>query len=168
MPRYKLILEYDGTPYAGWQHQATHRSVQQAIEEAILAFSGETIRIRAAGRTDAGVHASHQVVDLDLTRDWKSDTVRDAINAYLKPEPIAILLAECVAPDFSARMNAIKRHYRYRILNRRPHLSAIGSGILSGRLMLTPCITRPKTCSASMTSPLFGRRNVKPAGPSAP
>ena len=120
MPRYKLIIEYDGTPYAGWQHQAKHRSVQQAIEEAIAAFSGETIRIRAAGRTDAGVHASHQVVDLDLTRDWKTDTVRDAINAYLKPEPITILSAEKVAPELSARMDAIKRHYRYRILNRRP------------------------------------------------
>jgi tRNA pseudouridine38-40 synthase len=120
MPRYKLIVEYDGTPYAGWQHQAKHRSVQQAIEEAILAFSGETIRIRAAGRTDAGVHASHQVIDLDLTRDWKTDTVRDAINAYLKPEPVAILSAEQVAPEFSARMDAIKRHYCYRILNRRP------------------------------------------------
>mgnify|MGYP006269612173 FL=1 len=120
MPRYKLIVEYDGTPYAGWQHQAKHRSVQQAIEEAILAFSGETIRIRAAGRTDAGVHASHQVIDFDLTRDWKTDTVRDAINAYLKPEPVAILSAEQVAPEFSARMDAIKRHYCYRILNRRP------------------------------------------------
>jgi tRNA pseudouridine38-40 synthase len=120
MPRYKLIVEYDGTLYAGWQFQDKHRSVQQAIEEAILAFSGETIRIRAAGRTDAGVHASHQVIDLDLTRDWKTDTVRDAINAYLKPEPIAILSAEQVDPAFSARIDAIKRHYRYRILNRRP------------------------------------------------
>ncbi len=120
MPRYKLTLEYDGTTYAGWQHQAHHRSVQQAIEEAIFAFSGERIRIRAAGRTDAGVHASHQVVDFDLERSWKTDTVRDAINAHLKPEPIAILTAQLVAPDFSARMDAVKRHYRYRILNRRP------------------------------------------------
>ncbi len=121
MPRYKLVVEYDGTPYVGWQFQAIGRSVQQAIEEAILKFTGEAIRIQAAGRTDAGVHATHQVVHVDLARDWRPDTVRDAINAHLKPEPVAILAVTAVGPDFSARMSAVKRHYLYRIVNRRPH-----------------------------------------------
>ena len=121
MPRYKLVVEYDGTPYVGWQFQAVGRSVQQAIEEAILKFTGEAIRIQAAGRTDAGVHATHQVVHVDLARDWRPDTVRDAINAHLKPEPVAILAATEVGSDFNARMSAVKRHYLYRIVNRRPH-----------------------------------------------
>ncbi len=120
MPRYKLVVEYDGTPYVGWQFQAVGRSVQQAIEEAILKFSGEALRIQAAGRTDAGVHATHQVVHVDLAKEWRPDTVRDAINAHLKPEPVAVLAATRVGDDFSARMSAIKRHYLFRIVNRRP------------------------------------------------
>lgn len=120
MPRFKLVVEYDGTPFCGWQFQTTHRSVQQAIEEAVLKFSGQTLRVQAAGRTDAGVHATHQVVHLDLDKDWRPDTVRDAVNAHLKPEPVAILSAARVPDDFNARMSARKRHYLYRIVNRRP------------------------------------------------
>jgi tRNA pseudouridine38-40 synthase len=120
MPRFKLVVEYDGTPFCGWQFQTTGRSVQQAIEEAVLKFSGQMLRVQAAGRTDAGVHASHQVVHLDLDKDWRPDTVRDAINAHLKPEPVAVLAAARVPDDFSARMSARKRHYLYRIVNRRP------------------------------------------------
>jgi tRNA pseudouridine38-40 synthase len=120
MPRYKLVIEYDGSPYVGWQHQANGRSVQQAIEEAIAAFSGEVSRLHCAGRTDAGVHASGQVAHLDLIKEWRSDTVRDAINAHLKPEPVSVLSVEAVPDAFHARFSALARHYLYRILDRRP------------------------------------------------
>lgn len=119
MPRYKLTIEYDGGPFVGWQRQENGRSVQQAIEEAIAAFAGETVGLRGAGRTDSGVHALGQVAHVDLAKDWDADTVRDATNAKLKPEPVAILAAERVADDFDARFSAVKRHYVYRILNRR-------------------------------------------------
>ena len=119
MPRYKLTIEYDGGPFVGWQRQENGRSVQQAIEEAVAAFSGETVVVKGAGRTDSGVHALGQVAHIDLVREFDDDTVRDAINAKLKPEPVAILVAERAADDFDARFSAVKRHYLYRILNRR-------------------------------------------------
>ncbi|HEX2555517.1 MAG TPA: tRNA pseudouridine(38-40) synthase TruA [Microvirga sp.] len=119
MPRYKLVIEYDGTPFTGWQRQLNGRSVQQAVEEAIERFSGERVRIQCAGRTDAGVHATHQVAHVDLAREWRTDTVRDATNAHLRPEPVAVVAAEAVPESFNARMSAVKRHYLYRILNRR-------------------------------------------------
>ncbi|MBB5753156.1 tRNA pseudouridine(38-40) synthase TruA [Prosthecomicrobium pneumaticum] len=119
MPRYRLTVEYDGRPYVGWQAQANGRSVQQAIEEAILRFSGETVRIRGAGRTDAGVHAIGQVCHLDLARPFAAQKIREAMNAQLRPEPIAILEAEAVDEGFDARFSAAARHYLYRILDRR-------------------------------------------------
>ncbi len=119
MPRYKLVIEYDGTPFAGWQRQANAPSVQQAIEEALQRFTGEDLRIQCAGRTDAGVHATGQVAHFDLSRPWRTDTIRDALNAHLKPRPVAILSATEISAEFNARMSAVKRHYRYRVLNRR-------------------------------------------------
>jgi tRNA pseudouridine38-40 synthase len=119
MPRFKLIVEYDGTPYEGWQAQANGCSVQDHLEGALQRLTGETRRTRAAGRTDAGVHASHQVVHVDLTKEWRNDVLRDALNAHLRPQPISVLAAELVSETFDARMSATKRHYRYRILNRR-------------------------------------------------
>lgn len=119
MPRYKLIVEYDGTPFVGWQRQINGRSVQQAIEEAIEAFAGHGVRIHCAGRTDAGVHATHQVAHVDLDKEWRTDTVRDATNAHLKPQPVSMLQAEVVPDSFHARTSARQRHYLYRILNRR-------------------------------------------------
>lgn len=119
MPRYKLVVEYDGAPYCGWQRQAEDATVQGAIEEAVTRFSGEKARLTCAGRTDAGVHATHQVAHLDLEKDWRTDTVRDAINAHLRPQPVAIVSAEIVPVRFDARRSAIRRHYRYRIFNRR-------------------------------------------------
>jgi len=119
MPRYKLVIEYDGTPFAGWQRQTNGRSVQQAVEEAIERFSGQAVRIQCAGRTDAGVHATGQVAHVDLTKDWRADTVRDATNAHLRGEPVAVVSAEAAPEDFNARTSAVKRHYLYRILNRR-------------------------------------------------
>lgn len=119
MPRYKLVIEYDGAPFCGWQRQAEDPTVQAALEEAVLRFSGEGVRLTCAGRTDAGVHAIHQVAHLDLAKDWRTDTVRDALNAHLRPLPVAVLSAETVPESFDARHSAIRRHYRYRILNRR-------------------------------------------------
>ena len=122
MPRYKLIIEYDGTPFVGWQVQAEGRSVQGRLAEAIKAFSGEGFNPRGAGRTDSGVHARGQVAHVDLVREWPADTVREAMNYHMKPDPIAVLSAERVAPTFDARFSATARHYRYRIVNRRARL----------------------------------------------
>jgi tRNA pseudouridine38-40 synthase len=119
MPRYKLTIEYDGRPFVGWQRQENGRSVQQALEEAIAAFSGETVIVKGAGRTDSGVHALGQVAHIDLMRDWPTDTIRDAINAHLREEPVAIIAAQLVAAEFDARFSAVRRHYLYRILDRR-------------------------------------------------
>jgi len=119
MPRFKLTLEYDGTPFVGWQRQAEGLSVQGVLEEAVFAFTGERPGVRGAGRTDAGVHATGQVAHLDLSRDWPADRIRDALNAHLRPHPVAVLLAERVADDFDARFSAIGRRYRYLVLDRR-------------------------------------------------
>jgi tRNA pseudouridine38-40 synthase len=119
MPRTKLTIEYDGGPFVGWQRQANGRSVQQAIEEALTRLTGEEPTLRGAGRTDAGVHALGQVAHFDLQREWTGDKLRDGLNAHLRPEPVAILLAEPVADGFDARHSAIRRHYSYRILMRR-------------------------------------------------
>jgi len=123
MPRYKLTLEYDGAPFAGWQIQADQRTVQGALTAAIEALTGEKSLVQGAGRTDAGVHARGQVAHVDVARNWDVDTVRDALNAHLRPHPIAILSAERVSDNFNARTSAIKRHYVYRIINRRPDLA---------------------------------------------
>ncbi|MEA2840976.1 MAG: tRNA pseudouridine38-40 synthase [Methylobacteriaceae bacterium] len=119
MYRYKLTIEYDGTPFVGWQRQANGLSVQEAIETAVAGVSGEQRVVHAAGRTDAGVHALGQVAHVDLAREWRGDRLRDALNAHLKPAPVAIVSAEKVASDFEARFSAIARHYVYRVLNRR-------------------------------------------------
>ncbi len=123
MPRLKLVIEYDGTPFVGWQLQAGGPSVQGLIAEAIAAFSGERVAVFGAGRTDAGVHALGQVAHFDLTRDWRADRVRDALNARLRPQLIAVLSAEKVDAGFDARFSAKRRHYLYRIINRRADLA---------------------------------------------
>ncbi len=123
MPRYKLTIEYDGTPFAGWQIQADQTTVQGVVVAAIEALTGEKAPVQGAGRTDAGVHARAQVAHVDLARDWDTDTVRDALNAHLRPHPVAVLAAEKVGTDFNARTSALKRHYLYRILNRRADLT---------------------------------------------
>jgi tRNA pseudouridine38-40 synthase len=125
MPRYRLDIEYDGTPYVGWQRQINGRAVQQAIEEAIEAFCGQALRIQGAGRTDAGVHATAQVATVTLERDWRPDRVRDALNAHLtqSDERIAILAVAMVPDTFDARFSARGRRYLYRIVDRRPPLA---------------------------------------------
>jgi tRNA pseudouridine38-40 synthase len=123
VPRYKLVVEYDGTPFVGWQMQDAGLTVQGLLTTAISAFCGETTTVQGAGRTDAGVHALGQVAHVDLGRPWDSDTVRDAINAHLRPHPIAVLSAEDAGDTFDARFSATKRHYLYRIVNRRADLA---------------------------------------------
>jgi tRNA pseudouridine38-40 synthase len=123
LPRYKLTIEYDGTPFVGWQAQDYGVSVQGVLTAAIAAFAGEQAAVGAAGRTDAGVHALGQVAHVDLGKDWDAETVRDAINFHLRPQPIAVLAVERAALDFDARFSAIKRHYLYRIVNRRADLT---------------------------------------------
>ncbi|MDI7776219.1 tRNA pseudouridine(38-40) synthase TruA [Asticcacaulis sp. EMRT-3] len=119
MPRYKLLIEYDGRPYCGFQAQDNLPTVQASIEAAIRKFSGQTLRINTAGRTDTGVHATGAVISFDLEKVWRPQVVRDAINAHLTPEPIAVLAAEIMADsEFSARFSATGRMYLYRILNR--------------------------------------------------
>lgn len=123
MPRYKLTIEYDGTSFAGWQVQASLPTVQGVLMDAFHRFCGEEVHVAGAGRTDAGVHATGQVAHVDLARDWRTDTVRDAMTAQLRPHPVAVLEAERVADTFDARFSATKRHYLYRIVNRRPDLA---------------------------------------------
>ena len=125
MPRYRLVIEYDGTPYVGWQRQENGPSVQGAVEKAILSLTGETVSIRGAGRTDSGVHAMGQVAHADLSRDWQEHTLRNALNAHLAQagERVAILDAAQVDDGFDARFSALRRHYLYRIISRRAPLA---------------------------------------------
>ncbi len=129
MPRYKLTIEYDGAPYLGWQLQADGPTVQGALERAVHDFSGEAARVNGSGRTDAGVHALGQVAHVDLGRDWRADTVRDALNAKLKlnGEAVSVIAAEPVPERFDARFSACRRHYLYRIFNRRPPSPLVAS-----------------------------------------
>jgi len=123
MPRYKLLIEYDGQRFVGWQMQAGGASVQGVLAAAVLAFADEKVAVQGAGRTDAGVHARGQVAHIDLSKDWRSDRVRDALNAQLRPHPVAVLAAEKVPDAFDARFSAKRRHYLYRIVNRRADLA---------------------------------------------
>ena len=118
MPRYRLTVEYDGGPYCGFQAQASQPTVQAEIERAVTAFCGEAVRIHAAGRTDTGVHATGQVIHVDLEKAWPAAVVMNALNAHLAEAPIAVLAAEVADEDFHARFSAQGRRYLYRILNR--------------------------------------------------
>ncbi len=123
MSRYKLVIEYDGGGFVGWQRQDNGPSVQAALEDAVAGFCGERVTVAGAGRTDAGVHALGQVAHLDLAKAPAPDTLCDALNAHLRPAPIAVLAAERVDPDFHARFSATGRRYLYRIVNRRAPLA---------------------------------------------
>ena len=123
MPRYKLTIEYDGTPFAGWQWQEGAPTVQRVLTDAIAGCCNHAVKVAGAGRTDAGVHALGQVAHVHLEKDWRADKLRDAVNAHLRPHPVAVLAAEKVAEEFDARFSARKRHYLYRIVNRRADLA---------------------------------------------
>ncbi|WP_372604840.1 tRNA pseudouridine(38-40) synthase TruA, partial [Actibacterium sp.] len=119
MPRYALKIEYDGTPFAGWQRQADQPSVQGAIEQALSRLEPGPHTIAAAGRTDAGVHAFGQVAHCDLAKDWDPFRLSEALNFHLKPLPVAILTAARIDDDFHARFSATERQYLFRLVSRR-------------------------------------------------
>lgn len=119
MPRYALKIEYHGAPFAGWQRQAGQPSVQEAVEAALRRLEPEAPGIAAAGRTDAGVHATGQVAHCDLAKDWGPFRLAEALNWHLKPQPVAILAAARVPDDFHARFSATERRYLFRLLQRR-------------------------------------------------
>ena len=121
--RYKLTLEYDGTGFVGWQRQDNGPSIQEAVETAIERFSDERVRVFGAGRTDAGVHAFGQVAHFDLAKATDAETVANALNAHLRPDPISVLAAEAVDGKFDARLSARMRAYEYLIVNRRAPLT---------------------------------------------
>ena len=125
MPRFRMTVEYDGTPYYGWQRQDNGPSVQGALEAAVRSLTGESVSIRGAGRTDSGVHAVGQVVHVDLLRDWEPYKLRNALNAHLAMagEAVAVLDAASVTEDFDARFSALRRHYLYRIICRKARLA---------------------------------------------
>jgi tRNA pseudouridine38-40 synthase len=123
MPRYKLIIEYDGTPFSGWQIQDNALTVQGSLERAVKAICGEDVRVHGAGRTDAGVHALGQVAHCDIAKHFVPGRFRDGLNAHLRPQPIGVLSAEIVPDTFEARFSATRRHYLYRITNVRANLA---------------------------------------------
>ena len=123
MPRYALKIEYDGALFSGWQRQKGQPSVQQAIEEALGRLDPNAPPVVAAGRTDAGVHATHQVVHCDLSRAWEPFRLREALNHHLRPAPVCVLAAAPVADDFHARFSALERRYLFRLISRRAPLT---------------------------------------------
>jgi tRNA pseudouridine38-40 synthase len=123
MYNYKIVIEYDGTNFVGWQQQENGQSIQSTLQEALFKLTGENIIIFGAGRTDAGVHAYGQVASFNLNKKIEIDVIRDGLNQHLRPQPIAVQKAELVEDDFHARFSANKRWYEYKIINRRPPLT---------------------------------------------
>ena len=119
MPRYALKIEYDGTPFSGWQRQSERPSVQGAVEAALARLDPGAPAIAAAGRTDAGVHALGQVAHADLARDWDPFRLVEALNYHLRPAPVAVVACALVPEDWHARFSAMERRYLFRILERR-------------------------------------------------
>ena len=119
MPRYALKVEYDGGPFSGWQRQDDRPSVQGAVEAALARLEPGAPSVAAAGRTDAGVHATGQVAMVETARDWDPFRLAEALNAHLRPHPVAVLRAVRVGPDWHPRFDATGRRYLYRILCRR-------------------------------------------------
>tara|TARA_Y100000741_G_scaffold233443_1_gene178378 strand:+ start:433 stop:1167 length:735 start_codon:yes stop_codon:yes gene_type:complete len=123
MPNYKIVIEYDGTNFVGWQQQENGQSIQSTLQEALVKLSNEKVSIFGAGRTDAGVHAYGQVASFILSKKIETDVIRDGLNQHLRPYPISVQKAELVDDDFHARFSAKKRWYEYKIINRRPPLT---------------------------------------------
>ena len=123
MPRYKLTIEYDGGPYAGWQRQPNQPTVQGAIETAMHALTGHETLVQGAGRTDAGVHATGQVAHIDTAKEWEPFRLKEALNHHLRHASVAVINADLAADDFHARFDAVERRYIYRLINRRAPLT---------------------------------------------
>ena len=123
MYNYKIIVEYDGTNFVGWQQQENGKSIQAVLQDALFKLSGEKVTIFGAGRTDAGVHAYGQVASFTINKKIETDVIRDGLNQHLRPHPISVQKAELVDSKFHARFSAIKRWYEYKIINRRPPLT---------------------------------------------
>lgn len=123
MTRFRLTIEFDGRPYMGWQRQAHGPSVQAALEDAVFGITGETAVVHAAGRTDAGVHGLAMAAHVDIAKPLTPFRLREALNARLRPHPIAVLAVEAVADDWHARFSCLGRAYEYRIINRRAPLT---------------------------------------------
>tara|TARA_B100001540_G_scaffold286373_1_gene280084 strand:+ start:52 stop:786 length:735 start_codon:yes stop_codon:yes gene_type:complete len=123
MYNYKIIVEYDGTNFVGWQQQENGQSIQAVLQDAAFKLSGENVTIFGAGRTDAGVHAYGQVASFTINKKIATDVIRDGLNQHLRPHPISVQKAELVDSEFHARFSAIKRWYEYKIINRRPPLT---------------------------------------------
>lgn len=123
MPRFALLVEYNGAPFAGWQRQKDQPNVQGAIEAALAKLEPRDHTIAAAGRTDAGVHATGQVAHCDMDRDWDPFRLSEALNFHLKPHPVAILQAAAVSDEWHARFSAVERRYLFRLVSRRAPLT---------------------------------------------
>ena len=123
MPNYKIIVEYDGTDFVGWQQQKNGNSIQAALQEALFKLLGYEISVFGAGRTDSGVHAYGQVASFNLNKEIESDVIRDGMNQHLRPRLIVVKVAQLVDDTFHARFSATKRFYEYKIINRRPPLT---------------------------------------------
>jgi len=121
--RFALTIEYDGRPFMGWQRQSHGPSVQQALEEAAFAITGEQAAVQAAGRTDAGVHATAMRAHVDIAKPITAFRLMEALNSRVRPAPVAVLAAEEVADDWHARFSCTGRHYRYTIIQRRAPLT---------------------------------------------
>jgi len=148
MPRYALKLEYDGAPFVGWQRQPGQHSVQGVLEAALARLEDDVPTIVAAGRTDAGVHATGQVVHCDLTRDWTPFRLSEALNFHLKPAPVAVVDCAVVPDDWHARFSAIERRYTYRVISRRaPAVHQVG---LVWQVATTLDATRMRTAAAHL------------------
>lgn len=123
MTRFALTLEYDGSPFMGLQRQDHGPTIQQAVEQAVFRVTGEAVRMHAAGRTDSGVHALGMVAHIDVAKAFTPERLRDALNALLRPDPVAVLACRVVPDDWHARYSCLGRAYEYRITNRRAPLT---------------------------------------------
>ena len=123
LTRFALTIEFDGGPFMGWQRQAHGPSVQEAVERAVTAITGEEAVVQAAGRTDAGVHALGMRAHVDIARKITPFRLMEGLNALLRPDPVAVLACAPVADDWHARFSCIARHYEYRIITRRAPLT---------------------------------------------
>ena len=146
MPRYKMTIEYHGAAYCGWQRQDNGYGVQQALEEAVQNIEPTVDKITAAGRTDAGVHATGQVVHLDTVRTWEPFDLAKAINHFLRKERVSVVDVEPASDAFHARFDARARHYRYRIIQRARLWPSkmVWRGISKRRWTTRPCAQGPR------------------------